>query len=165
VSNSTFKRQAYGNFGLTREEKLERRMANMAEILRAAPRSAASVVARIVGPAMPQPKHDYVRSPALMRAYRLIPCQHCGAEDGTVCGAHANWADFGKGRGIKADDNRCASLCAACHSMLDSGSILGRAERMAMWFTAHVKTVNELVRRGLWPSAVPVPDLRWERIA
>jgi hypothetical protein len=53
---STFKRQAYGNFGLTREEKLERRMANMAEILRGAPRSAASVVARIVGPAMPQPK-------------------------------------------------------------------------------------------------------------
>lgn len=113
----------------------------------------------------PTPKREYIRSPALMRAYRQIACQHCGARDGTVCGAHSNWADHGKGRSIKADDNRCASLCAVCHSLLDQGSMLGKAERMSMWFAAHALTVKELLKRGLWPKGVPVPELRWERVA
>lgn len=105
------------------------------------------------------PKHRYVRSTTLMAAYRLIPCMHCGRDDGTVCGAHANWSIFGKGGHIKADDNRAASLCAACHvPVLDQGSRLSRAERKAMWWAAHVKTVAELLRRRLWPSKIPVPD-------
>lgn len=98
-----------------------------------------------------------------MKAYRLIPCQHCGKSDGTVCGAHSNWSAHGKGKSIKADDNRCASLCFTCHSMLDQGSVLGASERMAMWFTAHVKTVRELVRLNLWPEKVPVPSLEWQQ--
>lgn len=109
-------------------------------------------------------KHDYIRSPALMRAYRLIPCQHCGKDDGTVCGAHCNWGE-GKGGAIKADDNKAAALCSTCHSMIDQGSILGQSERMAIWFVSFCKTVRELQRRGLWPRGVPVPPLEWSRIS
>jgi hypothetical protein len=103
------------------------------------------------------PKHEYIRSPALMKAYRLIPCQNCGKDDGTVCGAHANWAEFGKGRGIKASDQFAASLCFTCHGELDAGAVMGKAERYTLWTLAHVKTVRELLARGLWPEAVPVP--------
>jgi hypothetical protein len=104
-------------------------------------------------------KRVYVRSPALMHAYRLIPCQNCGRDDGTVCGAHSNWAVHGKGKSMKADDNRCASLCWVCHSLLDQGSRLTEDERKAQWWGAHVKTVMELAARGLWPPGVPVPNI------
>ena len=94
-----------------------------------------------------------------MEAYRKIPCQHCGVDDGSVCGAHSNEAQHGKGRGIKADDSACASLCHACHMDLDQGKDLSRLERQAMWHWAHVKTVAELTRRGLWPKGIDIPIL------
>lgn len=106
------------------------------------------------------PKRQYVRSPALMKAYRAIPCQVCGADDGTVCGAHSNWSAHGKGKSIKADDNRCASMCFTCHSAIDQGSRLSREERITLWTEAHRKTVRLLLARGLWPMNVPVPDIR-----
>lgn len=106
------------------------------------------------------PKHSYVRSQKLMDAYRRIPCQHCGRDDGTVCGAHSNQGAHGKGRGIKADDNRAASLCSLCHHAIDQGRILTAAERLAVWWDAHVKTVRTLLAHGLWPANVPVPDIR-----
>jgi hypothetical protein len=105
-------------------------------------------------------KHAYVRSKKLMEAYREIPCQHCGRDDGTVCGAHSNRLADGKGRGIKADDNRCASLCAVCHAALDQGSHLSRMQRETLHSDAHRKTVAELLKRGLWPLDVPIPDTR-----
>jgi len=104
------------------------------------------------------PKHAYVRSPALMKAYRVLPCQNCGKDDGTVCGAHSNWGG-GRGRAIKADDNLCASLCHACHMMLDQGRTLSKQDRIEMWTAAHKKTVAELVKRGLWPENVTVPNI------
>ncbi len=104
-------------------------------------------------------KRQYVRSTALMEAYRLIPCQHCGRDDGTVCGAHANWSIFGKGGHIKADDNRAASMCSTCHvPILDQGSKLSKEERKAMWWRAHVRTVALLLAMGLWPARIPIPD-------
>lgn len=106
------------------------------------------------------PKHQYVRSPALMKAYRLIACQHCGRDDGTVCGAHSNSLSNHKGRSIKADDNKCASLCHECHAVLDQGSRLSRIQREEMHANAHAKTVRELLRRGLWPLDVAIPDIR-----
>lgn len=110
--------------------------------------------------AAPIQKREYVRSKALREAYRLIPCQHCDRDDGTVCCAHANSQAFGKGAGIKADDNRGASLCAACHvPILDQGSKLSKADRREMFWAAHVRTVKMLVARGLWPPGVPVPDI------
>lgn len=118
------------------------------------------VYADTSAPPAPAPKRDYVRSGPLMKAYRAIPCQHCGRDDGTVCGAHANWSVFGKGGHIKADDNRAASLCAACHvPILDQGSKLTREERKAMFWAAHVKTVLKLLELALWPARIPVPDI------
>lgn len=116
-------------------------------------------VARIEPEARPQPKFAYVRSQKLREAYRLIPCQHCGADDGTVCCAHSNHAEHGKGKSIKASDDCAASLCFTCHSMLDQGSSLSRAERAAMFMAARIKTVALLVLRGHWPADVPVPPV------
>lgn len=106
------------------------------------------------------PKTTYVRSKALLEACREIPCQHCHRDDGTVCAAHSNQSQHGKGRSIKASDVYTAALCATCHSALDQGSRLSREERVTLWTEAHRKTVRELLRRGLWPSNVPVPDTR-----
>lgn len=98
-----------------------------------------------------RPKHQYFRSKKLMQAYRKIPCQNCYIEDGTVCGAHANWG-FGKGMSVKADDSKCASLCFSCHSMLDQGSKLSREQRQELWQMAHQKTVAKLKALNLWPE-------------
>jgi hypothetical protein len=106
------------------------------------------------------PKRQPIRSKALLEACRQIPCQHSGIQDGTVCAAHSNWAEHGKGKGQKADDNRVAALCFRVHQELDQGKRWSRAERRAIWWAAHVKTVRELISRGLWPLEVPVPDIR-----
>ncbi len=105
------------------------------------------------------PKRQYIRSPALLKACREIPCQKCGRADGTIVAAHSNSAAHGKGRSIKADDSRIAALCFTCHSAIDQGSGSGD-ERRSAWQSAHVKTVNALVLAGLWPQSVPIPDLR-----
>jgi hypothetical protein len=102
-------------------------------------------------------KFEYVRSKKLMEAYRLLPCQICGVDDGTVCGAHSNQAKHGKGRGIKASDIYCASLCQRCHMMIDQGAHMTREERESAWNAAHEKTVGALVRIGLWPEGIAVP--------
>lgn len=103
-------------------------------------------------------KFKYVRSRKLMQAYRAIPCQHCGVDDGTVCGAHSNQAKHGKARGMKASDIYCASLCHRDHMMIDQGAHMTREARESAWNAAHSKTVAELVSLGLWPDGVPVPD-------
>lgn len=105
---------------------------------------------------MKYPKHQYVRSKALLEAAREIPCQWCGADDGTVVAAHTNWG-AGKGRSIKADDNMIASLCFYCHTELDQGKYMNKMERMGMWQTAHERTVQLLNELGLWPKDVPQP--------
>lgn len=105
------------------------------------------------------PKHQYIRSNKLMRAYRMIPCQNCGAFDGTVCGAHSNQSMHGKSMGRKADDNMAASLCHTCHSELDQGKHLTEAQRVEMWNKCHAKTFRELLARGLWPVDVPFPEV------
>jgi hypothetical protein len=104
------------------------------------------------------PKTQYIRSPKLMQAYRKIECQHCGVDDGTVCGAHSNSASDGKGRSIKASDDRAASLCHTCHMAVDMGRTMSRSERVKVWTDAHVKTIKALVERGLWPVGLEVPQ-------
>jgi hypothetical protein len=108
----------------------------------------------------PQPKREYVRSTALLDACRELACQHCGAAGphAGVCAAHSNWGVHGKGKSIKADDNRVASLCFTCHSAIDQGSRLDEHERQELWWPAHVRTVALLVHLSLWPAGVPVPD-------
>lgn len=104
-------------------------------------------------------KTNYIRSAKLMQAYRKLPCQHCGIDDGTVCGAHSNSAKHGKGRGIKASDVYCASLCHVCHQALDQGRSMSRTERVRMWEQAHKNTVKALITLGLWPKDVPAPEV------
>jgi hypothetical protein len=103
------------------------------------------------------PKHQYIRSQTLLRNARELPCQYCGADDGTVVAAHANWGG-GRGRGIKADDNLIASLCHACHMEIDQGKGLTKEERQKIWLYAHKETVRKLQIYGLWPENVPLPE-------
>lgn len=84
------------------------------------------------------------RSKKLLEVVRESPCQNCGAQDGTICAAHSNQLRDGKGRGIKADDYRIAALCFRCHSELDQGTRMSRAERVELWEEAHRKTVGWL---------------------
>ena len=84
-----------------------------------------------------------------------LDCQHCGSGQ-MVQAAHTNWG-YGKGRGIKADDNMVAALCLSCHYEIDQGKTLTRKERMDLWTRAHKKTVQALIDQNLWPDNVPVP--------
>jgi hypothetical protein len=103
------------------------------------------------------PKRTYIRSRALLMQVASLECQHCG-KHGETQAAHTNWG-FGKGRGIKADDNMIAALCQTCHAKIDSGSKLSRAERMEMWEKAHLRTVKKLKLHNLWPIDVPLPEI------
>ena len=84
------------------------------------------------------------RNKKILEVVRQSPCQNCGAQDGTICAAHSNQLRDGKGRGIKADDYRIAALCFRCHSELDQGTKMSRAERVEFWEEAHRKTVGWL---------------------
>ncbi|MFN7881785.1 MAG: hypothetical protein ACK5PF_02040 [bacterium] len=103
------------------------------------------------------PKFNYVRSKPLLEACRQIPCQHCGAQDGTVVAAHSNQSVHGKGKSVKASDIYVASLCSICHHQLDQGFLWSREQRIAIWTAAHKKTVALLNAMGLWPENVPQP--------
>lgn len=88
------------------------------------------------------------RNKLLLEVCRVLPCQHCGVQDGTVVAAHSNQLRDGKGRGLKAHDYRIASLCFSCHATLDQGNELSKSERVEMWEDAHRKTIAELFEQG-----------------
>lgn len=104
-------------------------------------------------------KFQYVRSKKLLRAIAGLECQNCG-RSGCTQAAHSNWAEHGKGRGIKASDAYCAALCVTCHTRLDQGKDWTREERQQIWGDAWRRTVRTLLARGEWPMDVPVPDIR-----
>jgi len=89
------------------------------------------------------------RNKKLLELIRVIPCQHCGLQDGTVVAAHSNQLRDGKGRGIKAHDYRVAALCYRCHSELDQGNKLTREERVEMWEEAHRNTIGWLFEHDM----------------
>lgn len=88
------------------------------------------------------------RNRKLLDAIATLPCQLCGAEDGTIVPAHANGDRWGKGMGIKAHDVFAAALCHKCHVAVDAGSGT-REEKRYMWQRAWEATMLELFRRGL----------------
>ena len=88
------------------------------------------------------------RNKKLLEIARLLPCQHCGIEDGTVVAAHSNQLRDGKGRGLKSSDFRIASLCFRCHAEADTSSTLTKVARIEMWEQAHRATIGELFGRG-----------------
>ena len=89
------------------------------------------------------------RNKKLLELARLLPCQHCGIEDGTVVAAHSNQLRDGKGRGLKSSDFRIASLCFRCHAEADTSSTLSKVARIEMCEQAHRATIGELFERGL----------------
>ena len=94
-------------------------------------------------------KTNYFRSKGMMEAVRALPCGHCGAEDGTVVGAHPNWSWAAKGRSIKAHDV-VAALCHRCHTELDQGRDLTGEEREKMWFKAFYRTMLRGFQTGVF---------------
>jgi len=89
------------------------------------------------------------RHEKLLKAVRDCPCQHCGAQDGTVVAAHSNQLIDGKGRGLKAHDYRIAALCFRCHAELDQGTKMSKQERVNMWEAAHRATVGWLFENNI----------------
>jgi hypothetical protein len=89
------------------------------------------------------------RNKALLEAVRDCPCQHCGAQNGTVVAAHSNQLRDGKGKGIKAHDYRIAALCSICHHQLDQGFLWDKAQKREVFEEAHRKTVGWLFENGL----------------
>lgn len=82
------------------------------------------------------------RSKKLLAAARNYACQSCGAS-GTTIAAHANSHRFGKGLGVKSEDQFTAYVCYNCHDLIDGRSgKLSREEREAMWIDAWIKTVR-----------------------
>lgn len=84
------------------------------------------------------------RNKKLLEVVRQSPCQHCGAEDGTVVAAHSNQLRDGKGRGIKASDHKIAALCFRCHYNYDQGTSMNKLERTQFFDEAHRKTIGWL---------------------
>ena len=73
----------------------------------------------------------------------LGECVNCGNEGVQV--AHRN---EGKGMGTKASDCLTAALCPHCHSMIDQGKEMSRAERRMMMDRSIVLTLEKLVKAG-----------------
>lgn len=97
-------------------------------------------------------------NPALLKLARLLPCQNCRADDGTICAAHSNLSEHGKGMHIKAHANFHAALCALCHRWLDHGSVgkdpsgiyePTRADKAEMFNRAMGRTFLTYWQRGL----------------
>jgi hypothetical protein len=88
------------------------------------------------------------RDRKLLDVVRSSPCQACGKQDGTVVAAHSNQLRDGKGRSLKAHDYRIAAMCYRCHSNLDQGYQMDKAERIEMWENAHRKTIGWLFENG-----------------
>ncbi|WP_234775194.1 hypothetical protein [Paraburkholderia tropica] len=97
------------------------------------------------------PKKLTFRSEGLKRLVVKLPCMKCGIE-GYTQAAHMN---LGKGGAIKASDAALAALCRdrvgvrGCHSLLDQGGKLPKAERRAFEFEMVAKTYIALAELGL----------------
>ena len=70
------------------------------------------------------------------RCYLAIPGV-CRGDIATVVPCHANWAEYGKGMGRKADHTFTVPGCMLCHAELDQGRHLTREQRRAVWESAY----------------------------
>ncbi len=85
------------------------------------------------------------RSSKRLQAVRSLPCVRCGNPNSQA--AHSNFAEHGKGRGIKADDCYTIPLCHGCHTWLDQYLELNRDESKA-WFNAMLGKTNDMLSIG-----------------
>ena len=80
-----------------------------------------------------------MRSPKRLAEIRKSPCVRCGnPAPSEAC--HANWAEFGKSMGKKADDEYTVSLCRNCHHLLDTYQLGSREETKKLFEQWLVKT-------------------------
>jgi shikimate kinase len=98
-----------------------------------------------VGGLVPVSEGGVFRSRKLLDAVRELPCQLCGADDGTVVAAHSN---YGKGMGIKSSDASVMALCWKCHHEHDQGGI-PKEERREREESLNLATLRALIERGL----------------
>lgn len=90
------------------------------------------------------PKNKPVKSAKWLQAVRELGCcVLCGSYG--VQAAHRN---EGKGAGMKTSDCLTAALCPECHSEIDHGKNMDRAERRATMNAAIVMTLEALVKAG-----------------
>ena len=68
-------------------------------------------------------------------------------EDPTVVDCHGNWADTGKGLGLKAKDSFSVPGCGPCHYWLDFGTTATRDEKRAVFFHALARWVPVRARK------------------
>lgn len=84
------------------------------------------------------------RNKKLLDLARGQACVMCGCDDGTIVAAHSNLLEHGKGKSIKAHDSMTAWLCMRCHSELDQGGAMTKAERREYILEAICKTYIRL---------------------
>lgn len=106
---------------------------------------------------MKYPKSKPYRNKKHLINVAMLDCQVCGASTGSDA-AHSNWSHHGKSMSRKADDIFVAAMCRSCHTELDVGSHLTKAERQELWTAAWKKTVKRLVDEGNWPHDIDVPQ-------
>lgn len=83
-----------------------------------------------------------MRSPERLNQVRSLPCVKCGNPESQA--AHSNFAEHGKGRGIKASDRFTIPLCVKCHQWLDQYQYMNRDESKA-WFMQMLGKVNRML--------------------
>lgn len=72
------------------------------------------------------------------RCFLAIPGV-CRGDVSTVVPAHSNQARDGKSMGKKAADQFTVPACFWCHTEIDSGKNLSRAERFAIWDAGYAR--------------------------
>jgi hypothetical protein len=82
----------------------------------------------------------------MLEKMRELPCASCGADDGTIVGAHRNES---KGMGMKVSDALVAALCFQCHTNLDQGKTMNRQERREFWNQAYIKTMQYMIENNI----------------
>ncbi len=92
------------------------------------------------------------RNRALLNLAKGMPCQFriqgiCNGNPETTVACHANWQQFGKGKGIKASDWAMAHGCAACHTWLDSSDAPDE-EKLRTFLPAALKSYTALIELG-----------------
>lgn len=83
---------------------------------------------------------------------RALPCVRCQAPPPSQA-CHANWGEFGKGMGIKADDEYTIPLCHACHQWLDQYQEMSRGKAKD-WFVEKWDLVNKILTQKLGENGV-----------
>jgi hypothetical protein len=98
------------------------------------------MTARLIG--IPKP-HTF-RSAKLREVVAGLPCVCCGRVGNTQA-AHGNQ---GKGMALKVSDAMIAALCIPCHTELDQGKTMDKAERRAFVLEMVAKTYVALMEKG-----------------